>query len=69
MNVIDYEGLQLERPEVVYDLPGGAKRLVQSATGYEATIVSGEVVRRQGEDTGARPGVLLRGAQPAPAGG
>ena len=67
VNVIDYDALALQRPRVAYDLPAGAKRLVQSATGYEATIVSGAVVRRHDEDTGARPGALLRGAQPAPA--
>ena len=67
VNVIDYDALALARPEVAYDLPGGAKRLIQRASGYDATIVSGTVVRRNGEDTGERPGVLLRGAQPAPA--
>ena len=67
VNVIDYDALALARPEVAYDLPGGAKRLIQRAYGYDATIVSGTVVRRNGEDTGERPGVLLRGAQPAPA--
>jgi N-acyl-D-aspartate/D-glutamate deacylase len=46
-----------------YDLPGGARRLLQRAEGYDATIVSGEVVLRNGEDTGARPGTLLRGAR------
>ena len=68
VNVIDYDALKLERPQVAYDLPGGAKRLVQGASGYAATIVSGTVVRRNDQDTGERPGVLLRGAQPAPAG-
>ena len=67
VNVIDYDALALARPEVAYDLPGGAKRLIQRAAGYDATIVSGTVVRRDGDDTGERPGVLLRGAQPAPA--
>ena len=28
-NVIDYENLTLLKPEMVYDLPGGGKRLVQ----------------------------------------
>jgi N-acyl-D-aspartate/D-glutamate deacylase len=45
-----------------YDLPGGARRLVQRADGYDATIVSGEVVLRDGQDTGARPGALVRGS-------
>ena len=42
-NVIDYENLTLLKPEMVYDLPGGGKRLVQSANGYKATICSGVV--------------------------
>jgi N-acyl-D-amino-acid deacylase len=61
INVIDHAALTLHRPEMVYDLPGGARRLLQAADGYDATIVSGEVVRRNGADTGARPGRLLRG--------
>jgi N-acyl-D-amino-acid deacylase len=63
VNVIDLDRLQLHRPEMVYDLPGGARRLLQRATGYTATIVSGEVVMRDGEPTGALPGRLLRGAR------
>jgi N-acyl-D-aspartate/D-glutamate deacylase len=65
-NVIDLAGLRLHRPEMAYDLPGGARRLLQRADGYEATIVSGEVVMERGESTGARPGRLLRGARSAP---
>jgi N-acyl-D-amino-acid deacylase len=63
LNVIDLDGLVLRRPEMHYDLPGGARRLLQRAEGYDATIVSGEVVMRDGEDTGARPGALVRGAR------
>jgi N-acyl-D-amino-acid deacylase len=63
LNVIDLDRLTLHRPEMHYDLPGNARRLLQRADGYEATIVSGEVVMRDGEDTGARPGSLLRGAR------
>jgi N-acyl-D-amino-acid deacylase len=62
-NVIDYERLQLRRPELVSDLPGGASRLVQQAEGYLATIKSGMRTFAGGEDTGARPGALLRGAR------
>jgi len=61
INVIDYERLNLRTPELVYDLPAGGRRLVQKADGYVATIVAGEVTRRNGEDTGARPGRLVRG--------
>jgi N-acyl-D-aspartate/D-glutamate deacylase len=65
LNVIDLDHLVLHRPEMHYDLPGGARRLLQVADGYIATIVSGAVIRRDGHDTGARPGALVRGAQPA----
>ncbi len=63
LNIIDYEHLQLGTPVVVDDLPAGGKRLVQRATGYEATIKSGVATFERGEDTGARPGHLLRGAR------
>jgi len=62
VNVIDLAGLQLGLPEMRYDLPAGGKRLVQSAVGYDATIVSGTVTRRHGVDTFARPGELVRSA-------
>jgi N-acyl-D-aspartate/D-glutamate deacylase len=66
-NVIDYDNLSLRRPEMAFDLPGGARRLLQRSRGYDATIVSGEIVMRGGEPTAARPGRLIRGARPAPA--
>lgn len=61
LNVIDLDALTLHAPKMVYDLPAGGKRLVQGASGYDATIVSGTVTRRHGIDTGARPGRLVRG--------
>ena len=60
INVIDLARLRLEPPEFVRDLPGGAGRLVQRASGYAATIVAGETTRRHDTDTGARPGRLVR---------
>jgi N-acyl-D-aspartate/D-glutamate deacylase len=48
-------------PELTYDLPAGARRLKQKATGIIATVVNGEVVLRHNEHTGALPGQLLRG--------
>jgi N-acyl-D-amino-acid deacylase len=63
VNVIDFERLELGVPWVAADLPGGADRLMQSAVGYVASMVSGKVVRREGEDTGERPGRLIRGPQ------
>jgi N-acyl-D-aspartate/D-glutamate deacylase len=50
-----------EMPEVAHDLPAGAKRLVQRARGFSATVVNGEIVLRDGKPTGALPGRLLRG--------
>jgi N-acyl-D-aspartate/D-glutamate deacylase len=63
INVIDADRIGLHRPELVHDLPGGARRLVQRAEGYEYTIKSGQVTFDHGQGTGARPGVLLRGAR------
>ncbi len=67
LNVIDFDNLALRRPEMAFDLPGGARRLLQRSTGYDATIVGGEVVMQNGEATDARPGQLLRGPRSAPA--
>jgi N-acyl-D-amino-acid deacylase len=63
LNIIDFERLQLRRPQSVADLPGGASRLIQRSDGYVATINAGMITIDRGEDTGARPGVLLRGAR------
>ncbi len=63
INLIDFENLQLRAPETVYDLPAGGRRFVQRAQGYKYTIVSGEVVFRDGEPTGAMPGKVVRGGQ------
>jgi N-acyl-D-aspartate/D-glutamate deacylase len=61
LNVVDLEGLRLHRPERVNDLPAGAGRLIQRASGYEATIVAGQPILERGEPTGALPGRLVRG--------
>ncbi|MCA0250442.1 MAG: amidohydrolase family protein [Proteobacteria bacterium] len=60
INVLDYDNMRLRRPEIAYDLPAGGKRLVQRTDGFDATIVSGEIVYRNGEATGALPGRLVR---------
>jgi N-acyl-D-aspartate/D-glutamate deacylase len=60
VNVIDFEKLNLSTPYATNDLPAGGRRLLQSATGYVATIVNGTVTRRNGVDTGERPGRLVR---------
>ena len=61
INVIDFDRLRLFRPEAVYDLPMGGRRLVQRAEGYDYTIKSGKVTFEQGEHTGELPGGLVRG--------
>ncbi len=48
-------------PEVVADLPAGAKRLKQTANGILATVVNGQVLLKNNQHTGALPGQLLRG--------
>ncbi len=63
MNVIDLEQLHLYAPEVTRDLPSAGRRLVQRSAGYTATIVSGQVVHRNGQLTDALPGRLVRGPQ------
>jgi N-acyl-D-aspartate/D-glutamate deacylase len=63
LNVIDHTRLRLGVPQVVYDLPAGGRRLMQGAEGYVATVLSGEIVSREGVATGRLPGRLIRGAQ------
>lgn len=59
INVIDASALRVRKPEVVFDLPGGGRRLEQCADGYVATMVGGETTYLDGEATGALPGHLL----------
>ena len=66
INVIDFDALNLHRPEMHYDLPAGGKRLLQRAEGYRYTIKSGQITFEDGQDTGALPGRLVRGAQTGP---
>jgi N-acyl-D-aspartate/D-glutamate deacylase len=65
INVIDFDNLRLFRPEAVYDLPAGGRRLVQRAAGYKYTVKSGQVTFEDGEHTGALPGGLVRGGREA----
>jgi N-acyl-D-aspartate/D-glutamate deacylase len=59
--VFDPDTIMAEMPEVVDDLPAGARRLVQRTRGVAATVVNGQVLLRNGKPTGALPGQLLRG--------
>jgi N-acyl-D-aspartate/D-glutamate deacylase len=60
INVIDVDKVRMHAPSVLYDLPGGGRRVDQGADGYTATIVGGKVIQRDGTPTGELPGRLLR---------
>ncbi|MFC5952262.1 amidohydrolase family protein [Pseudonocardia lutea] len=66
LNVIDVAGMRLRRPEMRADLPAGGRRLLQRVEGYRHTVVAGQETYTDGEETGALPGRLVRGARPAP---
>ena len=66
LNVIDFDGLHIHAPEMVYDLPAGGRRLIQKIDGYRYTVQSGEITFEDGKPTGALPGKLVRGPQAAP---
>ena len=66
LNLIDLNALHIATPEMVHDLPAGMPRLMQTAQGYVASLVSGEVVQENGEATDARPGKVVRSGQCAP---
>jgi N-acyl-D-amino-acid deacylase len=60
LNIIDYDAINCSAPKMIADLPAGGKRLIQTATGYVVTMVSGVVTFENGIATGALPGKLLR---------
>jgi len=66
LNVIDHAALRLHKPVISHDLPAGGRRLDQTAEGYVATVVSGQVIAENGVPTDARPGKLVRGRQRVP---
>jgi N-acyl-D-aspartate/D-glutamate deacylase len=61
LNVIDYDRLTFGPPRMAYDLPAGARRLVQKADGYVATFVNGVQTVDHDCFTGELPGRLVRG--------
>jgi N-acyl-D-aspartate/D-glutamate deacylase len=65
INVIDHDRLFYGRPRLVNDLPGGSQRFLQDGIGYVMTMVNGVAVRRNGKDTGARPGKVVRNSRAA----
>jgi len=66
INVIDFDNLSLHRPEAIFDLPTGGKRLVQRVDGYRHIIKRGAPIFADNQHTGALPGQLVRGS-PEPA--
>ena len=62
LNVIDMDALSVAMPVSHCDLPAGGARLLQKTFGYEATLLNGVITRRRDQDTGARPGRLVRGS-------
>ena len=61
LNLVDFDNLALGALEVHHDLPAGGSRVLQQASGYKGTFVAGTRTRIDDEDTGARPGRLVRG--------
>ena len=66
LNIIDMEVMKLGKPWLAFDLPAGGKRLLQKATGYVATVKSGQITFRDGQMQGPLPGGVIRGPQSAP---
>jgi N-acyl-D-aspartate/D-glutamate deacylase len=60
VNLIDFDGLQVQKPELVHDMPANGRRFIQRVDGYETTICAGAPIFERGEHTGAMPGKLVR---------
>jgi N-acyl-D-aspartate/D-glutamate deacylase len=60
VNLIDFDRLQVQKPELVHDMPADGRRFVQRVDGYESTICAGAPIYERGEHTGAMPGKLVR---------
>ncbi len=60
LNLFDLDRLSLGPLAVHHDLPAGGSRILQGATGYLNTFVNGVKTRENDEDTGARPGRVIR---------
>lgn len=61
LNLFDLSRLQLGEMAVHHDLPAGGSRILQSASGYLNTFVNGVKTRQHDQDTGTRPGRVIRG--------
>jgi N-acyl-D-aspartate/D-glutamate deacylase len=67
VNLIDFDRLQLQKPEIVHDMPANGRRFIQRVDGYEATICAGTPIFERGAHTGALPGKLVRAGREAQA--
>jgi N-acyl-D-aspartate/D-glutamate deacylase len=67
INLIDFDRLQVQKPELIHDMPANGRRFVQKVEGYEATLVAGTPIFEHGEHTGALPGRLVRAGRDAQA--
>ena len=62
INVIDFEQLHLHVPEMVYDQPAGARRLVQRADGYHGgddRLLGVPIFEGAARATGEMPGSVI----------
>ncbi len=60
VNVIDFDNLHLPPPTYTYDFPNGAGRYVQGSSGYDYTLVNGQVFMDHGQHTGVLAGAMLK---------
>jgi len=67
LNLIDFDRLQVQKPELVHDMPADGRRFVQRVDGYETTLVAGTPIFESSEHTGALPGKLVRAPSDEPA--
>jgi N-acyl-D-aspartate/D-glutamate deacylase len=58
--VFDVESIAKGPTHTRFDLPAGAPRLYADAEGIDHVFVNGSEIVRAGEETGARPGTVLR---------
>ena len=63
VNVIDPSTVAPRMAALTHDLPGGARRIIQRADGFKATVVNGALTFSDGDHTGACSGRLLRKAR------
>ncbi len=60
INVFALDALKVHLPEYVHDLPAGAARFIQKASGFDYTLVNGQVFMEKGEHAGGLAGRVLR---------